>query len=92
MKKRLIQKEIISLIEKNHINLLSHIIYVIYNTSDLDEVESVVKENVEFVPVTDVMKVLETALVRMPGGGEDKRKKIKAPIEEKGVSVHDYAQ
>lgn len=62
------------------------------NVSDLDEVETIVKENVEFVPVSDVMKVLETALVRMPGCGEDKRKKVKAPIEEKGVSVHDYAQ
>ena len=62
------------------------------NISDLDEVETIVKENIEFVPVSDVMKVLETALVRMPGGGEDKRKKVKAPIEEKGVSVHDYAQ
>ncbi|MBR3802626.1 MAG: endopeptidase La [Clostridia bacterium] len=61
------------------------------NISDLDEVETIVKENVEFVPVGDVMKVLETALVRMPGG-EGKRKKVKAPIEEKGVSVHDYAQ
>ncbi len=61
------------------------------NVSDLDEVELIVKENVEFVPVSDVMKVLETALVRMPGG-EGTRKKIKAPIEEKGVSVHDYAQ
>jgi len=61
------------------------------NISDLDEVETIVKENVEFVPVSDVMKVLETALVRMPGG-EGKRKKVKAPIEEKGVSVHDYAQ
>ncbi len=61
------------------------------NVSDLDEVETIVKENVEFVPVSDVMKVLETALVRMPGG-EGKRKKVKAPIEEKGVSVHDYAQ
>ena len=61
------------------------------NVSDLDEVETIVKENVEFVPVSDVMKVLETALVRMPGG-EGTRKKIKAPIEEKGVSVHDYAQ
>ena len=62
------------------------------NISDLDEVETIVKENVEFVPVSDVMKVLETALVRMPGGSDDKRKKVKAPIEEKGVSVHDYAQ
>ena len=61
------------------------------NISDLDEVETIVKENVEFVPVSDVMKVLETALVRMPGG-EGTRKKVKAPIEEKGVSVHDYAQ
>lgn len=61
------------------------------NISDLDEVETIVKENVEFVPVSDVMKVLETALVRMPGG-EGKRKKVKAPIEEKGVSVHDYVQ
>mgnify|MGYP003302807362 CR=1 FL=1 len=62
------------------------------NVSDLDEVELIVKENVEFVPVSDVMKVLETALVRMPGGSDDKRKKVKAPIEEKGVSVHDYVQ
>ena len=62
------------------------------NISDLDEVETIVKENVEFVPVSDVMKVLETALVRMPGSSDDKRKKVKAPIEEKGVSVHDYAQ
>ena len=62
------------------------------NISDLDEVETIVKENIEFVPVSDVMKVLETALVRMPGSSEDKRKKVKAPIEEKGVSVHDYAQ
>ncbi len=61
------------------------------NVSDLDEVELIVKENVEFVPVSDVMKVIETALVRMPGG-EGTRKKVKAPIEEKGVSVHDYAQ
>ncbi len=61
------------------------------NTSDLDEVESVIKENVEFVPVSDVMKVLETALVRMPGS-EPVRKKSKAHIEEKGVSVHDYVQ
>ena len=61
------------------------------NVSDLDEVETVVKENIEFVPVSDVMKVLETALVRMPGG-ESARKKVKAPIEEKGVSVRDFAQ
>ncbi len=61
------------------------------NTSDLDDVETVVKENVEFVPVSDVMKVLETALVRMPGG-EPSRKKTKAHIEEKSISVHDYAQ
>ncbi len=61
------------------------------NISDLDEVETIVKENVEFVPVSDVMKVLETALVRMPGG-EGTRKKVKAPIEEKGVSVRDFAQ
>lgn len=61
------------------------------NTSDLDDVETVVKENVEFVPVSDVMKVLETALVRMPGN-EPSRKKAKARIEEKSISVHDYAQ
>ncbi len=61
------------------------------NTSDLDDVETVVKENVEFVPVSDVMKVLETALVRMPGN-EPSRKKAKAHIEEKSISVHDYAQ
>ncbi len=61
------------------------------NVSDLDEVESVVKENIEFVPVSDVMKVLETALVRMPGG-EVPRKKVKSPVEDKNVAVRDFVQ
>ena len=61
------------------------------NVSDLDEVENVVKENVEFVPVSDVMKVLETALVRMPGG-EAPRKKKNAPVEDKSVAARDYVQ
>ncbi len=61
------------------------------NVSDLDEVESVVRENIEFVPVSDVMKVLETSLVRMPGG-EVARKKVTAPIEEKGIGARDFVQ
>jgi ribonucleotide monophosphatase NagD (HAD superfamily) len=61
------------------------------NVSDLDDVESVVKENVEFIPVSDVMKVLETALVRMPGG-EVPRKKVKSPVEDKNVAVRDFVQ
>ncbi|MBQ8026550.1 MAG: endopeptidase La, partial [Clostridia bacterium] len=61
------------------------------NISDLDEVETIVKENIEFVPVSDVMTVLETALVRMPGS-ESTRKKAKAPMDDKSVSVREFAQ
>ena len=36
------------------------------NVPDLAEVDSVVKENVKFIPVKRVDTVLETALVHMP--------------------------
>ncbi len=61
------------------------------NISALDEVEAIVKENVEFVPVSDVSQVLEIALASAPKA-ERKQKKSKAPVEEKPVSVRDYAQ
>ena len=61
------------------------------NVSSLDEVEAVVKENVEFVPVSDVSQVLEVALCSV-SKTEKKQKKAKAPVEDKNVSVRDYAQ
>ena len=61
------------------------------NIPSLDDVEAIVKENVEFVPVADVMSVLETALCELPKA-EKAAKKAKAPVEDKKVSVHDYAQ
>ncbi|MBR4049016.1 MAG: endopeptidase La [Clostridia bacterium] len=61
------------------------------NVSSLDEVEAIVKENVEFVPVSDVSQVLDIALCSAPKA-EKKQKKAKAPVEDKNVSVRDYAQ
>ena len=61
------------------------------NVSALDEVEAIVKENVEFVPVSDVSQVLDIALCSAPKA-EKKQKKAKAPVEDKNVSVRDYAQ
>ena len=61
------------------------------NISALDEVEAIVKENVEFVPVSDVSQVLDVALCSAPKG-EKKQKKSKAIVEDKNVSVRDYAQ
>ncbi|MBQ7101073.1 MAG: AAA family ATPase, partial [Clostridia bacterium] len=61
------------------------------NISALDEVEAIVKENVEFVPVSDILQVLEVALCSAPRT-EKKQKKAKAPVEDKSVSVRDYAQ
>lgn len=61
------------------------------NISALDEVEAIVKENVEFVPVSDVSQVLDIALCSAPKA-EKKQNKAKAPVEDKNVSVRDYAQ
>ena len=61
------------------------------NIPSLDDVEAIVKENVEFVPATDVMTVLETALCQL-SKKDKKAKKTKTPVDDKKVSVHDYAQ
>lgn len=61
------------------------------NLPSLDEVEAIVKENVNFVPVADVMTVLETALVTMPKA-EKKQAKKNMPVEDKKSAVQDYAQ
>ena len=45
------------------------------NVADLDEVEEVVKENVEFLPMQHLSQVLENALVRMPKKGAKTRAK-----------------
>lgn len=62
------------------------------NVSSLDEVEAIVKENVEFVPVSDASQVLDVALCRAPKAEKKQQKKAKAPVEDKNVSVRDYAQ
>ncbi len=61
------------------------------NLPSLDEVEAIVKENIDFVPAADVMTVLETALLSRTKA-EKKQTKKNMPVEDKKASVHDYAQ
>lgn len=61
------------------------------NKADLDDVEPIVKENITFMPVSDVTQVLDIALAKKPKQSA-KAKKAKAPIEEKSVSVREIAQ
>ncbi len=60
------------------------------NIPSLDEVEAVVKENIEFVPASDVMTVLETALAKP--AKKDKKQAKALPAEEKKPSARDFAQ
>lgn len=61
------------------------------NKADLDDVEPIVKENITFMPVSNITQVLDIALAKKPKQSA-KAKKAKAPIEEKSVSVREIAQ
>ena len=59
------------------------------NVPNLDEVETVVKENVRFLPMRDIDDVLDAALTKAP---KPTRQKPVMPLAEKNVSTEAYAQ
>ena len=44
------------------------------------------------MPVSDVSQVLDVALCSAPKAEKKQQKKAKVPVEDKNVSVRDYAQ